>query len=218
MALRLEEDHPSIVLVGGFDPRRFQPDWFRQEKLLGQTEAEQAEIRIVAQEVAEWSTEWFDLQVTTNRFFVIAKFESRAESLRDLVVGTFQLLEHTVTTALGLNRTMHYDAGGEENWHRIGDALVPKDLWRPHLAKRPGMRTLQIEETQRGDGLPGKTIVTVQPSQKYKHGVFFDVNNEIHPQGEVNTSFFVEVIRKHWERLQDEAKRMADDVLQKACQ
>lgn len=218
MAPRLDEDHPSIVLVGGFDPRRFQPTWFRQERLLGQTEAEQAEIRIVAPEVADWSTEWFDMQVTTNRFLVIAKVESRAESLRDLVVGTFQLLEHTVTTALGLNRAMHYDVGGEENWHRIGDALAPKQLWRPHLPKRPGMRTLQMEETHRGDGLPGKSIVTVQPSQKYTHGVFFDVNNEIHPRGEASTSFFVEVIRNHWERLLDEAKKMADDVLQRAGQ
>jgi hypothetical protein len=197
MALRLEEDHPSIVLVGGFDPRRFQPHWFRQEKLLGQSEAEQAEIRIVAPEITDWSTEWFDLQVTNSRFVAIAKVESRAESLQDLVIGTFQILDQTLTTALGLNRTMHYDVGGEEYWHRIGDVLAPKALWSPHLRKRPGMRTLQIEESQRNDGLRGKAVVTVQPSQKYRYGVFFDVNNEIEPDGESNTSFFVEVIRKH---------------------
>ena len=152
-----------------------------------------------------------------NRFAVTAKVKSRAESLRDFAIGTFQLLEHTVTSALGMNRTMHFDVGGEENWNRIGDTLAPKDLWRPHLVKRPGMRTLQIEESRRADGLPGKAMVTVQPSQKYKHGVFFDVNNEIHPDGEVNTPFFVNVIREHWQRALDEGKTMAEQVLEKAC-
>lgn len=218
MQPRLEEDHPSIILVGGFDPRRFQPQWFRAEKLLGECEAEHADIRIVHPDIADWSTEWFDLQVTANRFAVIAKVESRAESLRDLVVGTFGLLEQTVTTALGLNRTMHYDVGGEQNWHRVGDSLAPKELWRPHLTKRPGMRTLQIEETQRADGLTGKAVVTVQPSQKYKHGVYFDVNNEIHADSEAGTPYFLKVIGGHWERLLDEARKMAEDVLQKACQ
>jgi len=111
---------------------------------------------------------------------------------------------------------MHYDVGGEENWHRVGDALAPKEVWRPHLAQRPGLRTLQIEDTKRSDGLPGKAVASVQPSQKYKHGVFFDVNNEIYPRGDVGTLFFVEVIRNHWQRLQDEAKKMAADVLERA--
>ena len=115
MALRLEEDHPSIVLIGGFDPRRFQPHWFRSEKLLGEAEAEHAEIKMVLPQVVDWSTDWFDLQVMENRFAVTAKVESRAESLRDFAIGTFQLLEHTVTSALGMNRTMHFDVGGEEN-------------------------------------------------------------------------------------------------------
>jgi hypothetical protein len=217
MAPRLEEDHSSIVLVGVFDPLRFQPHWFRSEKLLGEAESEHADIKIIHAQLVDWSTDWFDLQVVATRFAVTAKVESRAESLRDLAIGTFQLLEHTVTSALGMNRTMHYDVGGEENWNRIGDTLAPKDLWRPSLRNRPGMRTLQIEETKRADGLPGRAVITVQPSLKYKHGVFFDVNNEVRPEGEISTPFFVDVIRDHWQRVLDEGKTMAEDVLGKAC-
>jgi hypothetical protein len=219
MVIRLEEDHPSIVVIGGFDPRRFQPHWFRTQKLLGEAEAEraEAEVRVIHDQITEWSTEWFNLQVTVGRFFAVAKVESRAESLRDFVLGTLQLLEHTVTTALGLNRSMHFDVGGEDNWHRVGDSLAPKALWSPHMRRRAGLRTLQIEETTRSDDLPGKTFVTVQPSLAYKHGVFFDVNNEIHPRGE-STPFFAEVIRDNWQRLQDDARATAEDVLQKALQ
>ena len=220
MAIRLEEDHPSIVVVGGFDPRRFQPQWFRAQGLLGEAEAERAmsEVKVIHDQITEWSDgRWFDLQVTTGRLFVSAKVESRAESLRDLVLGTLQILEHTVTTALGLNRSMHFDVGGEDHWHRVGDALAPKTLWSPHLVKRPGLRTLQIEESSRSDGLPGKAIVTVQPSLTYKHGVYFDINNEIHAREEP-TQFFADVIRKNWQRLLNDARATAEDVLEKALQ
>ena len=216
MAIRLEEDHPSIVVLGGFDPRRFHPQWFRAEKLLGEVEAEQAEIRFVTEQISDWSAEWFDLQVTQNRLLVVSKVESRAESLRDLVIGILQLLDQTVTLALGLNRSMHFDVGGEQSWNRVGDTLAPKALWQPHLPKRPGLRTLQIEETTRADGLPGRIVVSVQPSLKYTHGVYFDVNHEIRPQGERSTPFFLEVLRDHWERLLVEAKKMAEDLLERA--
>jgi hypothetical protein len=89
MALRLEEDHPSIVIVGGFDPRLLHPLWFRSEKLLGQAEADQADIKVIHRDVAEWTTEWLFLQVTRERLLVQAKIESAADLLRDFAIGTF---------------------------------------------------------------------------------------------------------------------------------
>ena len=214
MALKMEEDHPSIVIVGGFDPRLLQPHWYRSQMLLGEVEAEQAEIKVVLREVTEWSTDWLFFQATQDRLFAQAKVESAADLLRDFVLGTLQLLDQTVTTAMGLNRSMHFDVGGEESWHRIGHALAPKHLWAPHLKNKPGMRALQIEESVRADGLPGKVLVSVQPSQKYAHGVLFDVNNEIsNARNEPGTSFFVQTIREHWTRLLGEARAMAEGVL-----
>jgi hypothetical protein len=216
MAVRVEEDHPSLVVVGGFDPRRFHPEWFRAEQLLGKSEAEQAEIKVVYPEITEWSTEAMHLQVTRDRLLVRATVESSADVIRDLVVGTLQLLDQTVVSALGLNRTMHFDVGGEENWHRIGDRLAPKELWRPHFPRRPGMRTLQIEDSPRADHLPGKTIITVQPSQRFPHGVSFDVNNEVVNRDQKPAAFFVQVISDHWPRLFAEARSVAESVLEGA--
>lgn len=219
MAVRLEEDHPSIVIIGGFDPRLLHPQWFRAEGLLGKAEAEMAELKIVHESLTDWSTDALLVQVTHNRLFVQAKVESAADAVRDLVLGTLHVLEHTQTTALGLNRSMHFDVGGEENWHRIGHRLAPKDLWRLHLKNQPGMRALQIEEVVRHDRLPGKAVVSVQPSAKYAHGVFFDVNNEItNPTAALGTSLFAQTIRDHWTRLLDEAGQMAQAVLEGALQ
>jgi hypothetical protein len=112
---------------------------------------------------------------------------------------------------------MHFDVGGEENWHKIGDVLAPKRLWQPHLRGRPGMKALQIEEAKRADGLAGKVLVTVQPSEKYTHGVFFDVNNDLpNADGKPGTSFAVQVIREHWARLLLEARFIAETVLEQA--
>lgn len=217
MAVRLEEDHPSIVIVGGWDPRLLHPLWFRSEKLLGQAEADQAQVKLVLPEFTEWSTDWLLIQVTRDRLLAQAKVESAADALRDLVLGTLQILDHTVTTAMGLNRSMHFDVGGEGNWHKIGHTLAPKELWRPHLKSQPGMRTLQIEETKRHDGLPGKALVSVQPSLKYPNAVLFDVNNEvINAESVPGTGYFEKVIRDHWTRLLAEARSMAEGVLEGA--
>ena len=91
--------------------------------------------------------------------------------------------------------------------------LAPKSLWQPHLKKRPGLRTLQIEESVRADGLPGKCFVTVQPSTKYAYGVFFDVNNELEGAESGGTSQLIGMINDHWPRLTSEAKKMAEGVL-----
>lgn len=216
MSVRLEEDHPSIVIVGGFDPQRLHPQWFRAEGLLGKLEAQLATVGLVHPDVSDWQTDSMIVQITRDRFLAQAKVESAADALRDFVLGTLHLLDQTRCTALGLNRTMHFDVGGEENWHRIGDCLAPKDLWRGTLRNRPGMRSLQIEDLTRSDQLPGKVIVTVQPSQKYRHGVFFDVNNEIVDASEASTSAFIGIIRNHWTRLLKEARDMAESILNQA--
>jgi hypothetical protein len=218
MDLRLEEDRPSIVVAGAFDPRLLHPQWFRAEKLLGRQEADQANVTIVHPDITQWSTEAFVLSAFRDRLVVQATVGSSAEVIRDFVIGTLELLDKTPTGAIGLNRTMHFHVGTEDRWHQIGDRLVPKDLWRKHLPTRPGMGTLQVVETRRPDGLQGKVVVTVQPSVLYKPGVFFDVNNEILNTEPANPAFLVQIIRDHWGRLLGEARAMADDVLGGALQ
>jgi len=220
MALQLREDLPSIVILGGFDPRGLHPLWFRSENLLGHEEAAQAELKVMFPDLTEWSTESLLLHATRDRLLVQARLESAADAVRDLVLGILQLLEHTRVTALGLNRSMHFDVGGEANWHKVGDTLAPKAIWDRHLGTRVGMRVLQLERSPRGDGLAGKTVVGVYPSVKLAHGVYFDVNNELTIDGgdAGNARGCAEMISTHWSRLLDEARTMAESVLEEATQ
>lgn len=211
----LEEDLPSIVVVGEFDPRKLHPQWFRSHQLLGKGEAEEADVRIVVREFCDWSTETCLVQATPERLIVQGKVESAADTIRDLVIGTLHVLGDIKAKAIGLNRSMHFDVGGESNWHKVGHTLAPKALWADHVGK-PGMRNLNIEG-MRTDGLAGKIFVGVQPSAKVVHGVFFDVNNEVlGASTESGSEYFCEVISAHWLRLFASARLMAESVLSEA--
>jgi hypothetical protein len=87
----------SIVLAGSFNPAIFQPAWFGRQGLLAGTEVDNAEIKIVHPQISFFETERFVVQVTANRFAAISKPNASAEPLRDLVAGTFFILEHTTS-------------------------------------------------------------------------------------------------------------------------
>ena len=167
-------------------------------------------------EVAEWATDWLEIQALQNRLVAQGSVESKAEPLRDLMVGTLQLFEHTACTAVGSNRSMHFAVGSEADYHKVGDTLAPKSLWEDLLPGRLGMRNLQIEQSTRTDGLFGKTIVTIAPSTKYKNHVFIDVNNEITSgDSPMESAGALQTIREHWPRLFAAARETAEGLLRK---
>src|SRR5258708_5927832 len=165
----------AIVLLGSFNPAIFQPEWFARQKLLPQTEVDVAEIKVVAPPIAQFETERFIIQVTDDKFTAISKATTNAALLRDLVLGTFYILEHTPVRAMGINRQMHFSVASEQLWHQVGDALVPKEAWNAVMQGRPGMKSLAIF-TEKGGPQGGTLTVKVEPSLKVKFGVYFETN------------------------------------------
>lgn len=101
----------SIVLLGSFNPKIFQPEWFGRHNLLPQGEVDAAKVKIIHPEFCQFETERFEVQITHERFSAASKPNSTPLPLRDLVLGTFFILEHTPVTAMGLNRQMHFCGG-----------------------------------------------------------------------------------------------------------
>src|SRR5436190_5727882 len=92
----------SIVLVGSFNPAIFHPVWFAQQGLMPEAETvgpanERGgpKIEIIHSQIAAFQTESFVVNVTTDRFSVTTKPTKPGIALRDLVTGTFSVLEHT---------------------------------------------------------------------------------------------------------------------------
>jgi hypothetical protein len=115
-----EIDGSSIVILGAMNPAIFHPFWFAANKLIRETEASEADILIASKEVSDFRLDWLHVQVVSDRFLAEVNDAANHGPLRDLVTGTFTLLEHTPLTAMGLNRQMHYLMESEEKGTHSG--------------------------------------------------------------------------------------------------
>jgi hypothetical protein len=214
----LEISAASIVLIGAFNPRIFHPEWFARRKLLPQTEADQANIAIIHPQVCQFQTERFHFQVTLDRLVIGTKPNAVPEPLRDLIEGTFYILEHTPVSAMGLNRDMHFAMHSEEAWHLVGDKLAPKEPWQEFsYGRRPGVRDLQILYGARSPE-ESSTTVTVQPSVQVQHGIFFQINDTFTTNDNDNgLKFLMGALKTRWEESQKNADRIAQHILRWAA-
>ena len=164
----------SVVANGSFNPAIFHPAWFEAMGLIRQQEAESAKINVISSDVAVFETEWFSLQVLHDKFVAFAIDPTKHLPLRDLVLGTFRILEHTPITALGINDDRHYRMGSEDEWHQFGHFLVPKEPWSA-LLENTGTRTLVVEGKAAG-AESDRIRIKAEPSIKIHHGVYLQVN------------------------------------------
>jgi hypothetical protein len=165
----------TVVFLGDFNPKIFQPAWFAAEELIRKREAEEATLEIIHPEVVSFTLEWLRLQVTRERFLASTTQEPYYEILRDLILGTFGLLRHTPVQKMGINRDMHFRMPSEDAWHALGHRLAPKALWQGIL-DTPGMRSLTMEGV-RPDAYKGYIRVQVEPSVQIHPGVCIQVND-----------------------------------------
>lgn len=212
----LEVNGASIVLAGSFNPAIFHPQWFVRQNLLPEEEAEKAEITVISPQVCQFQSERFVVQATPERFVAIAKPDTNPTPLRDLVLGTFFILEHTPLSAAGLNREMHFAMPSEETWNNVGDKLAPKDGWAGILQGRPGMLSLQIQGAV--PDFPQATagtrlVVKVEPSLRVKFGVYIQTNEHYNaPEGGAS-EFLLERIRTRWEGSYNYAAEIAQHII-----
>lgn len=207
----------TVVLVGSFNPPIFQPEWFVRQNLLPENEAKNADIKVIHSEVTQFETERFAFQVTTDRLIVGSKPNTVSEHLKDLVRGTFYVLEHTPVQMMGLNRQMHFEMNTEEAWHRLGDKLAPKDIWNSVIqGRRPGLRNLEVLYQKKADDpreMPQVTVL-VQPSLRVlPYGAYFEVNNHFAASPEHGLADLMDLLDTQWEELQKDAERIAREVL-----
>jgi len=177
MAAQLDNQMVTVVLRGTFIPPLFQPAWLASHGLIRAQESDAANVEIISPQAAIFTAEWLQLSVISNRLHVATTQESFYEPLRDLVVGILKILNETPLRAMGINRSFHYRLASEDAWHKIGNELAPKDMWKAHIDK-PGMRSL-VMEGARTDGREGYIQVKVEPepADKIKFGVHVELND-----------------------------------------
>lgn len=221
----------AIVVVGDFNPSIYSPDWLEGSQLIGAADADgarQHENLVLTKQVSKVESEWFILDVLQDRFSLTSKGPV-APTLRDLAVGIFSLLPHTPVRAIGLNFMAHYKLSKDDDWHRLGDTLVPKTVWRELYKDEKlniGMAdvTVLVQEGKREEGPTSGALkrLSVQPSAKVKNGVYFALNDH-HPidikkgDSSMPGEVVVSVINDHWQRTWDEALAVFAGVIERAC-
>jgi hypothetical protein len=202
----------SVVALGSFNPAIFHPEWFARNELIRENEAKTSEIKVISPEVTVLSTEWFTLQVTGERFSLESKDERKFLPLRDLVVSTFDLLEHTPIKAFGLNRSEHFKLESETAWHELGHHFAPKTSWE-NILDHPGMSNLTMEGT-RSNSTAERIQITIKPSTDF--GVVISINEHYQHSNDdesQTTVAFVSKVRDSWSEFTSFAKEAAKELL-----
>ena len=203
----------SIVLLGDFNPKIFQPAWFAAEKLIRVPEAESAEIEIIHPEIIIFKLEWVNIQITRDSCSFSTIQEPYYEIMRDLCIGTFRLLRHTPIRKLGINRDVHFRMKSTEEWHSLGHSLAPKELWGKVL-QNPGLISLTING-ERIDGLKGYIKVKVEPSSKVEIGVYIQVNDHYEAvETAIGGDEIINVLESSWERSKTNSIAIINAVLE----
>lgn len=184
----------SCVLLGAFNPAIFHPQWLARHGLVRETEAVHAAIQLITADVALFNVAGFELKLLPNRASFATIDLRLLPALRDLVVGVFSILAETPVRALGINREMHCRCPGPDSWHKVGNTLAPKDLWKDLLAN-PGMRSLTIEGQRPGES--SKFVqFKIEPSLLVQPGVFVAFNEHY----DVDVTGACETLKKTWEQ------------------
>ena len=166
----------SVIMLGDFNPTIFQPMWFAKEGLLRDSEATDAKITVVHQDVTGFSTDWFALQVTRDQFSASIKADAYIPHFSDLVRGVFQKLTHTPVRKMGINIQEKVRFKSEEDWHAFGHFLLPKSPWKG-VAGKVGMRSVQMQCQGRDDAYKGFLLVIVEPQLATKSDAMMRVND-----------------------------------------
>ena len=140
-----KEHEASVVVVGSFNPTIFQPEWFEKNQLISRPDLDSTNIELVHPDISRFDLPWCHVDVRQERFTLRCKDEAFFPMVRDLSIGVFKLLEHSPIKATGINSIITYHADSDEEWHNIGNTLVPKQIWKKYLSGHVGMTRVSVQ-------------------------------------------------------------------------
>jgi len=119
----------AIVATGSFNPAIFHPLWLKEKELIAENAAEDALAQIfVTPELTAFTADWLSVQVTLQQAIFSTVEEGREPELRDLFMGTFDLLPETPINAVGINADVHFRVESQEAWHGTGQVSPQRFL------------------------------------------------------------------------------------------
>lgn len=224
MRIKPLDSTTTIVLLGNFNPLIFKPNWFANNDVIGEEEAENAVIDVIHSELVKFQLTWLTIVVEKNRFLAEVK-QPPDIRLYDFVLKTFgELLIHTPIWAMGINKHIEFDAGSVEQRNKIGYALAPieswgewsKDLEKKRDNEVGGMISLTMKQTVVDDRPKGYIQTKVEPLPKSNSGVLVEVNDHYAVENLENLEGCTEIVdflRKNFEKSIEKSLWIVDQIM-----
>lgn len=202
-------DNAIIVFIGSFNPGIFHPSWFETNGLLLKKDIEDAKIEVITNDVAIFTMSWVRIDVVGERFMARTNDESKFGPLRDLVIGTFNLLEFTPVKQMGINRELGFQFSDEETWHSVGHKLAPKGPWQNHV-KMPGMKLLTME-AQRDDDQKG--IFNISVASALHKSIVVSFNDHFDLNEDSTAADACKIVANDWDKSLTRAKKISTAII-----
>ncbi|MET9912935.1 hypothetical protein ABZZ74_40225 [Streptomyces sp. NPDC006476] len=210
-----DHEQISIVFVGSFNPKIFQPAWFAAQELIRPEEANEADVQVISNDVSIFETSWFRLEALNDRWMLLSRATPALETIRDLSESTFRILRHAPIQKVGLNAHAHFAMPSREALDAFGHALAPKeDYWRP-VMRDPRLQSLTIVD-ERTDDHSGVVRAKVEPSARVPGGLFVDINDEYHDTDSLSADWAVELLNEEWDNHRDRVISIRENIVTKA--
>lgn len=203
----------SIVLVGDFNVLIYQPLWFANEGLIRENEAKNATIEIMHRDVVTFSMEWLRFQAFPDRVIFSTKLGSYFEIIRDLVIGTFSLLEHTPIRMLGINYNSHTQMPQNWRWEDFQKSLNGGGLLDSFSTGV--VKSLSIENSRDYNALEGIHNVRIEPSSQLGNGILINTNDHyvLREKEPVGSRLAVQTVKEQWTKSSEASKKFREIVL-----
>lgn len=206
-----------IVAVGQFNPAIVTPDWLLRHGLIPESDLEDclAKLQALVQEgLMSFDSSWFSFRLVQNQM-VLSTLAGATPRLRDLAVGILKILPETPISALGINFASDVQFDSSDEYHKFGDTLVPKDIWRSiYPGKNSGLSSLQVaidNSSRTGEQQPAigqdQRRFTVQPSNIVSPNAVHVAFNHHYPVSDKDGARgALQVLESRWEGDQQEAE------------
>ena len=209
--------HKSIVFVGKFNPSIFQPAWFFLQNLISRGDGDSALINIIHPDVVNFNLNWCTVEVARERAVFSTNQDHAFELIRDLAMGTFNILSHTPINQLGINTEMHFQMRNIDEWHSIGHQILPKEqFWKDTLIE-PGMLCAAVQG-RRPDSYQGAVKVEVRPLSDINHGILVRINDHFEKDSSeemIGCDYMINILSEEWEKSHSRAVDIIGNVFNK---
>lgn len=200
----------SIVVLGNFSPRIFQPEWFVNKKLIREAEVEPENLKVVHPDLTIIETDEFKLEVRPNRFELQTFQESYREPLKDLISSIFRLLSETPITAFGINYNKHFKFEIEKDYLNFGFHLAPINKTFDFM-DNPRLLDITITDRKSIDLNLPTTNIRIYPSDLIPYfGVAININT--HYNKVMDGAGFYEFISEIWDSILEISENKIKDI------